>query len=88
MVTGDKPCLFDLAQYMHALDAGGNNSMALVNALYDTVLYEAHTKSIWAAIDIFENCGLSCYIINPADGVAYRGYNNLQWWTDVASAAY
>lgn len=86
--TGDKPCLFDLAQYMHVLDAGGNNSMALVNALYDTVLYEAHTKSIWAAIDIFENCGLSCYIINPADGVAYRGYNDLQWWTDVASAAY
>lgn len=86
--TGDKPYLFDLAQYMHVLDANGDNSMALVNALYDTVLYEAHTKQIWGAIDIFENCGLSCYIINPDDGPDYRGYNRLKWWADVASAAY
>ena len=81
--TGDKPLLFDLAQYMHALDAHGQYAAQIAKAIGDAVLYEAHTDRIWGAIEIENNCGLSCYIVNATDGPAYKDYDTLQWWKNV-----
>lgn len=81
--TGDKPLLFDLAQYMHALDTNGLYAAPLAKSIGDAVLYEAHTDRIWGSIDIENNCGLSCYIVNSTDGPSYKGYDELQWWKQV-----
>ncbi len=81
--------LFDLADY---IDAHSQMEAELLDrwhsALENAVVYRAATPKIWGLYEINAHCGLSTYILPSASYASTRGYDTLQWWTDVASAKF
>ncbi len=90
MPAGLRSCyLYDFADYIEA--HGGIDPQLMSNwrsALESAVVYAAATPSIWSTVAINAHCGLSTYILQSATDATTRGYDNLQWWTDVASTKY
>lgn len=85
--TLDNNCYyFDFAQYINALSIDKpelyNNWQATLNNIVE---YKATTPSMWDKLPIEYHCGLSTYILKEPSDSTTHGYNQLQWWTDVAS---
>ncbi len=84
--------LYDFPDYIHALDASSTYRADFDRAINKVVVYTRHTERMWPTQYnswSLERCnGISSYILHSADDANYRGYNTLQWWHDVASAAF
>lgn len=85
--TLDTNCYyFDFGQYLEALSA--NNPQLFETwqqAIDKVVIYKAATPYMWSQLKLTHHSGLSTFILNSASSCTIKGYNQLQWWTDVAS---
>ncbi len=94
--AGGEPCyMFDFADYIGALyssDASDSNFRRAyaewLIALDECVEYQAATPYIFNTIRISAHCGLSTYILRRESDADTKGYKQLVWWRDVASALY
>ncbi len=76
--------LFDFYHYISQLkDVTDSDLAELQQSLEAVVLYKANTPTIWERIRINHHCGLGSWVPLTADDLTYKGYNNLQWYTDV-----
>lgn len=81
--------LFDLGDYIDARrNADPDDLERWHSALDKAVIYSAATPSIWGNLPINAHCGLSTYIISSPSQSSTRGYDTLQWWSDVASTLF
>lgn len=81
--------LYDLGDYIDArCDTATDDLQRWHSALNKAVVYSAATPSIWGTLDIRAHCGLSTYILSSPTQSSTRGYDTLQWWSDVASAQF
>ena len=88
--TLDANCYFyDFAQYIEAIST---NHPQLYeeweNALNDAVIYKASTPYMWNQLKLEYHCGLSTYILKDSTDYTTKGYNQLQWWSDVVCNLY
>lgn len=101
--TGGGEQFFDLSHYAHALvqdvDKWGNSAIeaeksynAVLEAINNCVEYHAATDYLWKGnydeVKIDWHCGLSTFILTDEDMTAQKGYNELQWYRDVAAVLF
>ncbi len=79
----------DFGEYIEALCTASNLDPALLqafNAAMDrAVIYHAATRYIWNQWPIYHNSGLSTRVFDSPADLSLKGYNRLQWTTDVVS---
>lgn len=82
----DNTCyFFDFEHYIKALVPIHNVLLdSWLNTLNKVVMYKAATPQLWAELDITHHCGLSTYILDDTTKSTVKGYNELQWYNDVA----
>ena len=85
--TLDSNCYyFDFGQYIEALSINFPQLFeAWKNAIDNVVIYKASTPYMWSLLKLTHHSGLSTFIFNNANNYTTKGYNQLQWWNDVAS---
>ena len=85
--TLDTNCYyFDFGQYVEALSTDTPQLFeAWKNAIDKVVIYKAATPYMWSQLKLTHHSGLSTFILNSESSCTIKGYNQLQWWTDVAS---
>lgn len=76
---------FDLEHYVRAICDDDDLFDTWQAALHDVVLYSACSSSIWGKYDVKSSCGLSTFIMKVVSDARTAGYNQLEWYTDVAS---
>ena len=94
---------FDLGHYLSVLtsdyekwedgEAGAQLSYAAATeALQDCVAYRNATPWLWEGeidkVRIDHHCGLSTFLMDRQEDAAVKGYNELDWYRDVASALF
>lgn len=77
--------LYDLKDYIEAFDCRSDLKESWREAFDDVVKLSLATPAVWNRLSLKRANGLSCYILNSSADSAYKGYNQLDWWTDVAS---
>lgn len=79
---------YDMADYVRTMGASADPQMLAdwESAFADAIMYEAHTPLLWDLMSLERCNGLSTYIPRNTDDLSTRGYNQLDWYTDVASA--
>lgn len=84
--TLDSKCYyFDFGQYVTVLSQDNLQLLSRWNdALNKVVIYKAATPRMWNQLKIDWHSGLSTYILENANDSTTKGYNQLQWWQDVA----
>lgn len=84
--TRDSKCYyFDFGQYVTALSRDSLQLLSQWNeALNKVVIYKAATPQMWNQLKLDCHSGLSTYILENANDSTTKGYNQLQWWQDVA----
>ena len=55
------------------------------NAINKVIIYKASTPYMWNKLKIEHHSGLSTFIIDDITKATTKGYDQLQWWTDVAN---
>ena len=85
--TLDSNCYyFDFGQYIEALSTDNPQLFEIWKQVIDkVVIYKAATPYMWNKLKLTHHSGLSTFILNSASSCTIKGYNQLQWWTDVAS---
>lgn len=85
--TLDKNCYyFDFGQYIEALSTDNPQLLeAWQRAIDNVVIYKAATPYMWNQLKLTHHSGLSTFILNSASNCSTKGYDQLQWWNDVAS---
>lgn len=85
--TLDSNCYyFDFGQYIEALSADNPQLFeAWQQAIDKVVIYKAATPYMWNKLKLTHHSGLSTFILNSASNYTIKGYDQLQWWNDVAS---
>lgn len=86
--TGSECKYFDLANYVTAFTADQALLDRWTDAMQNVVLYKANTPMIWGILEIRTHCGLSTYPLQTPGQATDDGYSELQWYQDVASAAF
>lgn len=83
----DNTCyFFDFEHYIKALTPPNDNRLSSwLNTLNKTVIYKASTPKLWDMLDLTHHCGLSTFILDDITKSTVKGYNQLQWYNDVAS---
>ncbi len=76
---------FDWQHYVRAICDDDDLYSAWEAALHDVVLYSECTESIWGKYAVETSCGLSTYIMKTYADASTAGYNQLQWYADIAS---
>lgn len=85
---------FDMYHYVDALSktitsiGGTELSNIMVDwhkSLAKVVSYRECTPSIWGEFNVDTFCGLSTYILTSPESAQTKNYDQLQWYTDVAS---
>lgn len=93
---------YDLEHYLRALASESPQAAALLpaalSALREAVTYKGATPYLWQGyydywgrlceVKIDAHCGLSTFILQYASDAPTRGYNELSWYTDVASSLF
>lgn len=84
--TLDSKCYyFDFGQYVTALSQDNLQLLSQWNeALNKVVIYKASTPRMWNQLKLDWHSGLSTYILENATDFTTKGYDQLQWWKDVA----
>lgn len=84
--SADRTCYyFDFEDYVKALGAD-SEALARWNEAYaNVVTYKAYSDWIWFDIPITRCGGLSTYILADFTSAVIKGYNQLDWYADVAS---
>lgn len=80
--------LFDFEQYVEAKCSDAELLAQWKSALAEAVVYENHTPRLWNTMEIKRHCGLSTNILYRPEDAGYKNYNQLDWWTDVASSLF
>lgn len=88
LYVGGRCYLFDFGQYVEARCADVSLLKLWQAAMDKAIVFRASTPKIWNRIDLNHHSGLSTFILNTADDSSFRGYNELEWWTDVASTLF
>lgn len=85
--TLDANCYyFDFGQYVEALSTNYPELLTdWTNAINKVIIYKASTPYMWNKLKIEHHSGLSTFIIDDITKATTKGYDQLQWWTDVAN---
>ena len=79
----------DFGEYIEALCNASNLDPALLQAfntaMDNAVIYHAATPKLWNQWPIYHNSGLSTRVFNSATDLTLKGYDRLQWTSDVVS---
>lgn len=83
----DATCyFFDLEHYVKALIPENHHLLnQWLDILDKVVIYKAATPQLWEELDLTHHCGLSTYILDNNNNATTHGYNQLEWYNDVAS---
>ncbi len=83
----DNTCyFFDFKQYIKELTPSYDNRLnTWLNVIDKVVIYKAATPKLWDKLDLAHHCGLSTFILDDITKSTTKGYNQLQWYNDVAS---
>lgn len=78
--------LFDFENYVdNFVDVDPTLAARWKSCFDDAVIYSAATPRIFNELTLNYHCGLSTYILKSPSDVTYNNYDQLSWWTDVAS---
>lgn len=85
--TLDANCYyFDFGQYIEALSTDHPELLSdWANAMNKVITYKASTPYMWNKLKIEHHSGLSTFIIDDITKATTKGYDQLQWWTDIAN---
>lgn len=84
--SADRTCYyFDFEDYVKALGASAEAISRWDDAFGKVIMYNAYSDWIWGDIPITRCGGLSTYILSTPASAAIKGYNQLDWYADVAS---
>ena len=87
--TSRQAYYLDFGEYIEALCNASNLDPALLqafnSAMSNAVIYHAATPKLWNQWPIYHNSGLSTRVFNSATDLSLKGYNRLQWTSDVVS---
>ena len=76
---------FDFGQYVKALASNIDEFKKWQEALNKVVIYKASTQYMWNKLKLEHHSGLSTYILHNSGDSIIKNYNQLSWWSDVAS---
>lgn len=92
---------YDLRHYLKELTESSHDMLPLysaaVDALEGCVVYKASTPYLWQRdahnsaayeVKVDWHCGLSTYVTQSPETAANKGYDELSWYRDVASALF
>lgn len=77
--------LFDFKDYVHAFNCSPDLKSEWDDAFGEAVGLSLSTPMLWNVVPLERCNGLSCYILESLDDSSFRGYSQLEWWSDVAS---
>ncbi|MCM1520805.1 MAG: clostripain-related cysteine peptidase [Lachnoclostridium sp.] len=81
------PSLYDFRQYIEMICTDQALLSSWQKAFDNTVVYAAHTPTIFYELYLDHYCGLGSYVIMSPSDVTFRNYNLRPWFTDVVSAS-
>lgn len=75
--------LYDMADYIKSQTIDPDLKRQWIAAFNDAVTLSLATPKLWNHISLDRANGLSCYILTDETESSYRGYDELEWWSDV-----